>query len=301
MNFNKIGKPFFTYKHILLNKFSLKEVNECIYKDYKQLENILPYYQNYYFQNRIDNYRNNNYNINNNNDVILICLKYIEYTNFFVNHDITYKVQNLIFNIIKDDRQILEQNKYSFLKNKLNEVYQKLIPFNIKFNYLKAFYDRNPDKNLYYFFKRDLNKINSSKHIDKRIVNFLYEIFEIVKQKMDMKKESIKISLNKLLNYNNINNSNINKNNNIYNSNIQNIKKSINDLNINNHYNSSFNSRKNSFQYSSSQNNNISNNKNNYKNQNNRKNNDMNYQEVSQFTINNYNKDNNYKQNYLNR
>ena len=301
INFNKIGKPFFTYKHILLNKYSLKEVNECIYKDYKQLENILPYYQNYYFHNKIDNYRNNNYNINNNNDVILICLKYIECTNFFFNNDITYKVQNLIFNIIKDDRQILEQNKYSFLKNKLNEVYQKLIPFNLKFNYLKSFYDRNPDKNLYYFFKRDLNKINLSKHIDKRTVNFLYDIFEIVKQKMDMKKESIKISLNELLNYNNINNSNINKNNNNYNSNIQNIKKSINDLNINNHYNSSFNSRKSSFQYSSSQNNNISNNKINYKNQNNRKDNDMNYQEVSQFTINNYNRDNNFKQNHLNR
>ena len=46
MNINKVVKPFFTSKHILLNKYSLKEVNECIYKDYNQLANILPYYQN---------------------------------------------------------------------------------------------------------------------------------------------------------------------------------------------------------------------------------------------------------------
>ena len=134
INANKITKPYFTSKHILLNKHSLKEVNECIYKDYNQLVNYLPYYQNYYFQNRINDYRNNNYNANNNNnnnDVILICLKYIEYTNFFFNNDISYKVQNLLFNIINDDKHILEQNKYSFLKNKFNEVYQKLIPFMI--------------------------------------------------------------------------------------------------------------------------------------------------------------------------
>ena len=49
ININKIVKIFFTHKNILLNKYSLKEVNECIYKDYNQLANILPYYQNYYF------------------------------------------------------------------------------------------------------------------------------------------------------------------------------------------------------------------------------------------------------------
>ena len=297
---NKVSKPFFTAKHILLNKYTLKEVNECIYKDYNQLVNILPYYQNYYFQNKINNSRNNNYNNNNyNSDVILICLKYIEYTNFFFNPDITYKVQNLMFNIIKDDRRILEQNKYSFLKNKFNEVYDKLIPFHIRNNYLKAFYDRNPDKNLFFLFKKDLNKINLSKHNDKKTLRYLCEIFEIVKQKMETKKESIKIYLNRLLN---ANNNNLNSN---YNNNIEKIKNDLNEVDVNNHYNNSYNSRKYSYNQfsSSSQKKNISNykNMNNYMNQINRKNNDINNKEVSLFNINNYNYDNNFKQSYLNR
>ena len=318
ININKVVKPFFTSKHILLNKYSLKEVNDCIYKDYNQLANILPYYQNYYFQNKINNtynnynnYRNNNYNTNNNNDAILICLKYIEYTNFFFNNDITYKVQNLLFNIINGDRQILEQNKYNYLKNKLNEVYDKLIPFNIRYNYLKAFYDRNPDKSLYYLFKKDLDKISMSKYIDKKNLNYLYEIFEIVKQKMETKKDSIKIYINKLFNNlgnNSLYNINNNKNNGNYNY-IENLNNNINDLDINNNneYNT-FNRRKNSYQYSSSQNNNISSykngnitNKSNYMNGNARKNNDMNNKEISQFTINNYNLDNSFKPSYSTR
>ena len=310
ININKVVKPFFTSKHILLKKFSLKEVNECIYKDYNQLANILPYYQNYFFQNKINNYRNYNYNINNNsnnnNDVVLICLNYIEYTNFFFNRDITYKVQNLLFNIINGDRQILEQNKYNYLKNRFNEVYNKLIPFQIRCNYLKAFYDRNPDKNLSYLFKKDLDKMNVAKHIDIKIINYLYEIFENVKQKMETKKESIKLYLNKLFNLSNNNNSNINKNIGDYNY-IENLKNNMNDtdINFNNHYNS-FYPRKHSYQYSSNQNNNISsyknlsNNKGNYMNINNRKNNDIINKEVSQFNINNYNKENNFKQNYSN-
>ena len=110
----------------------------------------MPYYQNYYFQNKIyNNYNYKNNNINNSNDAILICLKYIEYTNFFLKSKITYKVQNLLFNIIDGDKHILRQNKYNFLKNKLNEVYNKLIPNHFRNNYLKAFYDRNPEKSLY--------------------------------------------------------------------------------------------------------------------------------------------------------
>ena len=314
MNINKVVKPFFTSKHILLNKYSLKEVNECIYKDYNQLANILPYYQNYYFQNKINNnYNNYNYrnNNNNNNDAILICLKYIEYTNFFFNNDITYKVQNLLFNIINGDRRILEQNKYNYLKIKLNEVYNKLIPYHIRYNYLKAFYDRNPDKNLYYLFKKDLDKISMSKYIDKKNLNYLSEIFEIVKQKMEMKKDNIKAYISKLINNNmnnNLNNINNSKNGGNYNY-IENLNNNINDLDLNinkNDYNS-FNSRKHSYQYSTSQNDNIpnykninNNIKNNYMNGSIRKNN-INNKEISQFNINNYNKDNNYKVNYSNR
>ena len=320
ININKVVKPFFTHKSILLNKHSLKEVNECIYKDYNQLANILPYYQNYYFQNKINNsynnynnYRNNNFNnnnINNNNDAVLICLKYIEFSNFFFNNNVTYKVQNLLFNIINGDRRILEQNKYTFLKNKLNEVYNKLIPYHIRCNYLKAYFDRNPDKNLYYLFKKDLDKLSMSKHIDKKILNYLYEIFEIVKQRMEIKKDNIKIYINKLYN-NGINNYSINinsnKNGGNYN-NIENLNNINNELDLNNNDNNSFNPRRYSFQYSSGQNNNISNYKNinnnriNYMNGSNRKNNDINNKEVSQFNINNYNnKVNNYKSNNINR
>ena len=208
-NMGKISKPFLTSKHIFLNKYSLKEVNECIYKDYNQIANILPYYQNYYYENKINNYKNNNYSSANNNDSILICLKYIEYSNFFFNSDISYKIQNLLFNIITGDKRILSQNKYSFLKNKLNEVYNKLIPYQIRYNYLKAFYDRNSEESLYYLFKRDLDKINNLKPINYKKLNYLKEIYEIVKQKMGTKKEYINSYINKLLsnknggNYNN--------------------------------------------------------------------------------------------------
>ena len=315
ININK--KPFFTNKNILLNKYSLKEVNECIFKDYAQLEKILPYYQNYYLQNKINNtynnynnYRNNynnTNNINNNNDVILICLKYIEFSNFFFNNHISYKVQNLLFNIINGDRHILEQNKYSFLKNKLNEVYNKLIPYQIRYNYLKAFYDRNPDKNLYYLFKKDLDKISMSKPINKKQLNYLHEIFEIVKQKMETKKDSIKMYINRLLNISinsNINNSN-NKNGGYYN-NIDNLNNNNSDLDMSNSNDyTSYNPRRYSLHYTSSQNNNLSSYKNinnsnrsNYMNGSNRKNIDINNKEVSQFSINNHNnKGINYKQN----
>lgn len=312
-NINK--KPYFTHKSILLNKYSLKEVNECISKDYAQLEKILPYYQNYYFQNKINNsynnynnYRNNynsTNNINNNNDVILICLKYIEFSNFFFNNYITFKVQNLLFSIINGDRHILEQNKYSFLKNKLNEVYNKLMPYQIRYNYLKAFYDRNPDRNLYYLFKKDLDKVSLSKPIDKKNLNYLYEIFEIVKQRMETKKDSIKMYINRLFNSinSNINNSN-NKNGGYYN-NSDSLNNNNSDLDMSNSNDyTSYNPRRYSLHYTSSQNNNLSSYKNtknssrsNYINGSNRKNIDLNNKEVSQFNINNHNnKGINYKQ-----
>ena len=283
-NMAKVGKPFLTSKHILLNKYSLKEVNECIYKDYNQIANILPYYQNYYFQNKINNYNNyksNNYS--NNNDSVFICLKYIEYTNFFFNNDITYKVQNLLFNIINGDRKILEQNKYSYLKNKLKEVYNKLIPYQIRYNYLKAFYDRNAEDNLYYLFKRDLDKINLTKHIGIKNLDYLYEIFEIVKQKMINKKDIINLYINKLYN--------IERNNGI---------------NINNNINNSYSDRRPSYQYSS-----IHNDISSYKEGNNgnkhyynsisNKKNDINSKELSQFNINDKGRDHNFKGSYPTR
>ena len=248
-NMGKINKPFLTSKYNLINKYSLKEVNECVYKDYTQIANILPYYQNYYFQNRLNNYynyKNNNININPSNDAVLICLKYIEYSNFFFNSDITYKIQNLLFNIINGDRGILDQNKYTFLKNRLKEVYNKLIPFQIRYNYLKAFYGRNPEETLYHLFKRDLDKINISKSIGIKNLNYLYEIFEIVQQKMGGKKEYIQMIFNKLYN---------NKNGGYYNNNLMN----VNNINLNQFHNSAYNQRKQSFNQNTPNNSNYNN------------------------------------------
>ena len=248
-NMGKINKPFLTSKYNLINKYSLKEVNECVYKDYTQIANILPYYQNYYFQNRLNNYynyKNNNININPSNDAVLICLKYIEYSNFFFNSDITYKIQNLLFNIINGDRGILDQNKYTFLKNRLKEVYNKLIPFQIRYNYLKAFYGRNPEETLYHLFKRDLDKINISKSICIKNLNYLYEIFEIVQQKMGAKKEYIQMIFNKLYN---------NKNGGYYNNNLMN----VNNINLNQFHNSAYNQRKQSFNQNTPNNSNYNN------------------------------------------
>ena len=244
-NMVKLSKPFLTSKHIFLNKYSLKEVNECIYKDYNQIANILPYYQNYYYQNKINNYKNSNYANTNNNDSILICLKYIEYSNFFFNSDISYKIQNLLFNIIIGDKGILNQNKYTFLKNKLNEVYNKLIPYQIRHNYLKSFYERNPEESLYYLFKRDLDKINNSKPINYKKLNYLKEIYEIVKQKMGTKKEYINSYINKLLS--NKNGGNYNNNLLVHNNSYSDRKQSFNQYSSNNNNISSFNYHNNNF------------------------------------------------------
>ena len=170
-NNNHVSKPFFFSKHDLLYKHSLKEVNELIYKDYNQLEKFL-YYNNYK---------------NTNNESILICLKYIEYTNFFFNKDVLKKIKNILNNNINN-------NHNNYLKNKYIETYNKIIPFEEKYNYLKTFYDRNPEKNLYYLFKNELKE----NYFDKNYINILFEIFEIVKIRMDNRKEEIRILLNKL-------------------------------------------------------------------------------------------------------
>ena len=268
-NMIKVEKPFLTSKYNLLNKHSLKELNECIYKDYSQISNILPYYQNYYFKNKINDYTNYK---NTSNDSILICLKYIEYSNFFFNSDISYKIQNLLFNIINGDRGILDQEKYVFLKNKLKEVYNKLIPYQTRYNYLKTFYGRNPEESLYYLFKRDLDKINLSKPIGIKNLNYLYEIFEIVRQKMGTKQDYIKTYFNRL--YNNKNGGNYN--NNYMNANMNHIN--LSQINYN-----GINDRRQSFnQYPA---NNISN---------------FNNMETNQFKINN-NKEHNFKGSYPTR
>ena len=170
-NVNHPSKPFLIPKHIYLYKHSLKEVNELVYKDYSQLEKFL-YYNNYK---------------NANNESVLICLKYIEYTNFFFNKDISKKIKNILNSNINNIHN-------NYMKSKYIETYNKIIPFDIKFNYLKAFFERNPEKNLYYLFKNELNK----NYFDKNYINILFEIFEIVKIRMDNRKEEIRLLLNKL-------------------------------------------------------------------------------------------------------
>ena len=193
---NKSTKPYFTSKHVLLNANSLSEVNECINKDLLQLEKFLPYYKNYI--------------TNNNSESITICLKYIKYTYFFFSKRVTNKVNEIFYKILYNDNYNNHENNqnneiYNF-KKKIKEIYKKLVPFDLRMNYLNYFYEKNCEKKLYCLFKNDLNKYQRYK--DKKY--YLYEIFDIVKQKMDNK------NIQELNNYFNslFNNSKNQKNNN---------------------------------------------------------------------------------------
>ena len=196
---NKSTKPYFTSKHSLLNSNSLAEVNECINKDLFQLEKFLPYYKNY---------------INSNNsESINICLKYIKYTNFFFNKMITNKVNEIFYKIIYSDNYNNYENNQNYeiynFKKKIKELYKKLIPFDLRMNYLNEFYEKNCENKLYNLFKNDLNKYQ--RYDDKKY--YLFEIFEIVKQKMNNKdKEEINNYFNRLF-YNSKNQNSSNYNN----------------------------------------------------------------------------------------
>ena len=287
-NNNKNTKPFFTKKQILLNAYSLDEVNEYIQKDFLQLEKFLPNYKNYI--------SNNNY------ESINICLKYIEYTNFFFNQIITKKVMDILHKIIYSNNNYI--NNYdnqsidsSNIKKKIKELYNKLIPFEFRVNYLNIFYEKNNEKKLYNLFQNDLNKYQ--RQFEKKY--YLYEIFEIVKQKMDNKdKEEIKNYFNRI--YHNSNNNNLFLTGN----NGMNIDKNGgNYSNHNNfHNNNSRQYRKYSYQSPNIQN--RGNNSNNYYENNNYNNNGNNYHHSNYSYKNNYNNLNEdtdslgYKNNYDN-
>ena len=252
-NNNKGTKPYFTSKHVLLNAHSLDEINDSINKDLFQLEKFLPNYKNYIG--------------NNNSESIYICLKYIEYTNFFFNQVVTNKVNDLLKEIIYSDNNnygnIDNQNNEIFIiKKKIKDLYSKLIPFDFRINYLNQFYEKNCDKKLYNLFKNDLNKYQ--RYNDKKY--YLYEIFEIVKQKMDNKdKEEIKNYFHKIF----YNSKNPNNNINLFlvgNNNMNNDKNGGNYTNNYNNYhnNNAHHYRKYSYQSPNSKNNNA--NYNNYEN-----------------------------------
>ena len=227
-NTNKGTKPFFTKKNVLLNAHSLNVINESIHKDLFQLEKFLPNYKQYIS--------------NNNLESINICLKYIEYTNFFFNQIVTNKVNDLLQKIIYSDNyndnnydNINNQNSQIYnIKKKIKELYKKLIPFDLRMNYLKDFYEKNSEKKLYTLFKNDLNKYQK----DKDKIYYLYEVFEIVKQKMDIKdKEEIKNYFNRYF----------------YNSKNQNNNKNYNDISSN--FNNNMNNDKTGGNYTNNYNN----------------------------------------------
>ena len=194
---NKTAKPYFTSKRTLLNAYSLDKINNDIQKDLLQLEKFLPNYKQYISS--------------NNSESINICLKYIEYTNFFFSQIVTKKVNDIFKTIIYSD-DTYNQNNESFnsITNKIKELYNKLIPYEFRVSYLNAFYENNSAKKLYNLFINDLNKYQKCN--DKKY--YLYEIFEIVKQKMDNKdKEEIKNYFNKLFSNQKKQNNNTNFNN----------------------------------------------------------------------------------------
>ena len=201
-NINKGTKPYFTKKHSLLNAHSINEINEYINKDILQLEKFLPNFKQYV--------------ANNYSESINICLKYIEFTNFFFNEEATKKVNDILQTIIVSDNynnygnMNNQYNEINQIQEKIKELYKKLIPFDIRVSYLDNFYDKNPEKNLANLFRNDLNKYQKS--YEKKY--YLHEIFEIVKQKMNNKdKEEIKNIFNRIL-FNSKSQSNYNNNNN---------------------------------------------------------------------------------------
>ena len=226
-NNNKQMKLYLTSKHIFFNSPSLSKVNELIYKDFSQIEKI---FTNYKF-----------YIANNNFESINICLKYIEFSNFFFDQNVTNKISDIINKII------FSNNPDETFKHKLKEVFQNMIPFNIRENYLREFFNPKGAKNLYNLFKKDLNLYKNEK--DK--IYYLFKIYEIVKNKLINKdSEEIIFMLHKYgSNKPNININSYN-NNSYFNENSSN-KNGGNYLNINNysHNNNNYNKyRKHSFQ-----------------------------------------------------
>ena len=173
-------------------------------------------------------------------------LKIYRIYQFFFNQIIANKITENLQKILYSN------NEDETLKYKIKEVLKKMIPFNIRENYLREFYNSKGEKSLYNLFKRDLSLYKSS---DDKIY-YLFEIFEIVKYKLNSKdREELKIIFSK---YSYIYNNQNNNNNNIYNNNYYNEssmnKNGGNYLNSNNNYNHNINNnynkyRKHSYQY----------------------------------------------------
>ena len=283
-NNNKSMKPYLSPINMLIISPSLTKATDLIYKDFQQIENILTNYKYYIMA--------------NNYEAINICLKYILDTNFFFNQVITNKIGDIFKNIIYSNN-----NNDEAFKNELKRIYQKMIPFNIRQEYLREFFNQKAEKNLYNLFKKDLNMNKNYK--DK--IFYLFEIFETVKYKLNNKyREELKNIFNKYnYGFNNHNYNNDNYNNNSNYNDLSTNKNGGNYLNTYNYNaNSSFNNkyRKHSFQ-SQSNNWNDSNYNNNNHNYNDDNNNDnLGYNKSYDNHHNSsFHKKNNFKGSYSNR
>ena len=231
-NHNKLIKPYLSSINMILISPSLTKATDLVYKDLQQIENILTNYK-YYI-------------MTNNYDAINACFKYILEANFFFNQAVTKKIGDIFNNIIFSDN-----NNDEAFKNKLKQIFQKMIPFNIRENYLREFFYQKGEKNLYNLFKKDLNIYKNYR--DK--VYYLFEIFETVKYKLNNKdRDEIKTIFTKYnygFNNNNKHFDSLNYNNNNYYNDISTNKNGGNYLNSYNYnINSNVNNktRKYSFQ-----------------------------------------------------
>ena len=137
-NNNKSMKPYLSPINMLLISPSLTKATDLIYKDLQQIENILSNYK-YYI-------------MTNNYEAINMCLKYILEANFFFNQVVTNKIGDIFKNIIYSNN-----NNDEVFKNELKGIYQKMIPFNMRQDYLREYFNQKGEKNMYNLFKKDLN------------------------------------------------------------------------------------------------------------------------------------------------
>ena len=200
INNKKISKPYLTSKQEFLKASNINYINDYTSKDCSQLENVLGNY--------------NLYLDNNNIDSINICLLYIEFSNFFFNQKITNIVSNLIKNVkididkYKNNFSNSKRQDYYELSKRLEYIIQHLIPYELRKNYLINFYESNPSKKLFNLLKYDLNNYYNNE----KQRQYLYQIFEIVKYKLDTEEiEQINIYFNKRKNYNPLSNIDTNK------------------------------------------------------------------------------------------
>ena len=216
---------------------NINQLNNNASLQLNNYNNLSPYIDsNLNFNNLLllnSNKNISNINLNNSNR------QDIDNNNFKNNtqNNIPYNnIQNNYFN--NPNKNYYQQGN----NTKQMKIFQK--PYNLRDNYLKEFYNPKGEKILYNLFKYDLNIYRNSK--DK--IYQLFQIFEIVKDKLNNKdREEIKNIFNKLTyGFNNMYNNNYYKDNMNMNKNGGNFANNYTHNNMINNYNN--NNRKHSFQ-----------------------------------------------------